>query len=806
MPPYNFTEEEMAQLDDEELKFLLSQENPATSAQDSSTPSMLSSLPIIGPAADSIYRMATNPNLFNDEARTAEYYQKYGPDGASGLGEILGTEFKSALTQTVPEAASMAAWMLAPELKMLTPVAGLAADYASRYGLDKLGLWDSQAGRGDAGEDYRSLNPLRNPAMQAALPPIAAEGIDALRNTEVGWLRKVMTPLGMNPVSPANRVKAANEIFDVAQSENAIPMAFGNSSVMAKGARGQGIRDPLIDSEGFAQRAGLFEGRRNMVTDPASPEFGKMAPLGEGELPLTKGTEVHSALQRDLPIIREQRDVAISAYDTAWKQAQQGSGKIEMPIVSGESLRQSPVDLRLPDGRVAKVPLEEALQAQISAYRASGVSNSVVQGMEAGLKAIPERGLAVNASPAKIQQNISIIDDKIKALGGYDSGTPEFEFATGQIETLRKVRTAWSDELNRLLGGMSEVFKDKGLPTSDLVARANETIHNLIPWESSLGKFKLERDIAASTLMPGAQRPTLNADQNPLNMMNSGSAASISSRVLGDVVNSPAAAATEKMALIGDQNNAALSTAQEIFRLRSQGAPDKVPMPGAVTRTLERGSPLLAATNPGMVDLPSLIEDARAQMPERSPIQQPSMLQIDMSPPAPVQREGFVIPRNIDNTDPQGISNLIVGYVEPERVMPLLGQFKRVVASGDKKQVAQFLGALSEQYPDLPFATGAVTGLPSEFDIGDGKTRLFSPLDMAKWEEQIDKSPLREDEKAQRVMALRKDGVVIPFSQKVITFGSQPAGEASSRPMEYLKRTYQFNNRTPSPFGSQRAE
>lgn len=187
----------------------------------------------------------------------------------------------------------------------------------------------------------------------------------------------------------------------------------------------------------------------------------------------------------------------------------------------------------------------------------------------------------------------------------------------------------------------------------------------------------------------------------------------------------------------------------------------------------------------------------------------PDALSVNLVPPAPTEvNMDFTVPRSLSVIDPQGVANMFPMFVAPQDIQPLMLQWKSVTASGDKTQMASFLGALSAKYPDFPFQRGAVTGLPSEFDIGDGKARLFSPLDVAQWETQIDKSPLSEDEKALRVMSLRKDGLVIPFSQKANNLDEQLAEmpEGESLATRYLYQTHTFKPRQKNLFGTRRVE
>ncbi len=162
-----------------------------------------------------------------------------------------------------------------------------------------------------------------------------------------------------------------------------------------------------------------------------------------------------------------------------------------------------------------------------------------------------------------------------------------------------------------------------------------------------------------------------------------------------------------------------------------------------------------------------LVPDAGGQeRPSMSKVMTPKPLTPNLIPVSGTPKEGFALPRNLSAIEPQGLANLIPMYVAPQDAQPLLSQWMRVSASGDRNQMAQFLGAFTEKYPDFPFQRGEITGYASEFDIGDGKPRLFSPTDKQRWEQEIDKSPLSVSEKALRVVGLRKDGLIVPMNVK----------------------------------------
>lgn len=179
-------------------------------------------------------------------------------------------------------------------------------------------------------------------------------------------------------------------------------------------------------------------------------------------------------------------------------------------------------------------------------------------------------------------------------------------------------------------------------------------------------------------------------------------------------------------------------------------------------------------------------------------------------------REGFTFPRVVNDSPEwkQTVNLMLNGFMPPEQAGPLMLQWNKLAASGNREQMAQFLGLVTEQFPDFPFQIGGVTGLPSEFDIGDGLVRLFSDADKAKWEEKVNNSDLSTDEKAIRVRMLRQSGQVVPFDLKIRDRTPQAAPVMSERDsavmrtpaMNEMLRYHRFAKRISSPLGSRRAE
>ncbi len=182
-------------------------------------------------------------------------------------------------------------------------------------------------------------------------------------------------------------------------------------------------------------------------------------------------------------------------------------------------------------------------------------------------------------------------------------------------------------------------------------------------------------------------------------------------------------------------------------------------------------------------------------------------IKVSINPVLPEPKQGFQLPRNLSALDPQGVANMIGVMMPPQLAEPLLIQWRKVSQGGTKEQQAEFIGLLVDRYPDFPIQRGPITGLNSEFDIGDGQMRLFSFNDKVKWEDQINNSPLETDEKAQRVLSLRKSGVVVPNNVKLAP-QRNPAEVVTpqNRAMDHLMKTHQFSPREDTGMGSRRME
>jgi hypothetical protein len=165
-------------------------------------------------------------------------------------------------------------------------------------------------------------------------------------------------------------------------------------------------------------------------------------------------------------------------------------------------------------------------------------------------------------------------------------------------------------------------------------------------------------------------------------------------------------------------------------------------------------------------------------------------------------KQGFTIPRNLAAIDIDAMANLIAHKAPVEAAVPLIQQLRRIQAGGDKRELAEYLTTVIGFMPDLPLQVGAVTGLKTEFDLGDGVARLFGEEDKMKYEKQIDSSNLDAIEKALRVQRVRTTGQVHRFDETLNT--SRDAKVSTG--IDHAKKTHQFAPRVPTPMGSRKVQ
>lgn len=159
------------------------------------------------------------------------------------------------------------------------------------------------------------------------------------------------------------------------------------------------------------------------------------------------------------------------------------------------------------------------------------------------------------------------------------------------------------------------------------------------------------------------------------------------------------------------------------------------------------------------------------------------------------------IPRNLNAIDAAAVEALLPAYVESYNAQPLAIQFKRLVAEGDKSRIADFLGQIATKYPDFPLQRGQVTGLSSEFDLGDGTARLASDIDKMEYERRVNVSDLSAVEKARRIKDVREKGMVHKLDMALVQSPAPRVSKSPSSPMGY-----QYSARVQTENGSRKVE
>lgn len=142
-----------------------------------------------------------------------------------------------------------------------------------------------------------------------------------------------------------------------------------------------------------------------------------------------------------------------------------------------------------------------------------------------------------------------------------------------------------------------------------------------------------------------------------------------------------------------------------------------------------------------------------------------------------------MFPRSIGNLDPQTVEAAIVAAIpDPLTGQPLIDQYKKIYASGDKAQMGQFIGLLASQHPNIPFQKGPVTGLPSEIVMENGRSQLFLDADRQRWQQALESSNLEPAEKALRTHDLMLHGYVYPMQDKLMIPPARPGVRTPTSP------------------------
>jgi hypothetical protein len=143
----------------------------------------------------------------------------------------------------------------------------------------------------------------------------------------------------------------------------------------------------------------------------------------------------------------------------------------------------------------------------------------------------------------------------------------------------------------------------------------------------------------------------------------------------------------------------------------------------------------------------------------------------------------------IDQTPPEYKNGILAALGGPVDGPALVHQSMNIK---QPEQKAKFWTQISRQFPEFPFASG-MTGLPSEFDAGNGP-KLYDPLDVKTWANNIANTNLREDVKAQLVSALFRDGTLYPLDKagSLVSLSPQsqlPDGSLASDMLDTVRRS-----------------
>lgn len=168
-------------------------------------------------------------------------------------------------------------------------------------------------------------------------------------------------------------------------------------------------------------------------------------------------------------------------------------------------------------------------------------------------------------------------------------------------------------------------------------------------------------------------------------------------------------------------------------------------------------------------------------------------------------KEGFTIPRNLSQIDMNSLAMFVAAYAPPEQAGPLIMQARRLQMTGDKMQLGQYITQVARALPNIPLQVGVVTGLSSEFDLGDGVARLLDPTDRAEWERRIEASNLDSINKAVRIKNLHSNFQAHRMDEQ-LNPSLLPQPDPVSIGMKRVMETHKFSPRAPTPLGSRKIE
>lgn len=572
-----------------------------------------------------------------------------------------------------------------------------------------------------------------------------------------------------------------------------------------KTAQGQAVRDAITSGEDVIQQSDLFNGGTRFETDPVSGagRF-KSEP---GVEPINSITGANQMLDEQIPKIQVARDTAVKSYNDAYATLKQSNPEAQLGV-SMDDVFSAPI--QLPDGSAGPI-LSDFLTTLISnknrtatSIAESDAANALMNGLTNDFR----RARNGTFSPSEAMASIANLDNEISRLGGYEAGTPDHQIAQATLPILRQVRASWKNAFNNSLTRIEQagVGKNMNLPPANFVQRLDDSMHTLIPVKEEMNTFsgEITRALGSTNIPTKVDDPF--ADEFRAFLSRRGLIGK-GIDYIGDIFGGREAGRTARFRnFILDKDKTAFSQPNEMFDLRSNPPTPPMASPGMMG-----ASRAIAGTAAAVNAAAPMIQSTVAKAEEYAPAQE--LLPPGASSPAAQVhnynqgKPNAFLPRNLNALDPQGIALLIDSYAPPEQAQPLLIQWKRLVASGQKKEMAKFLTAMTDvnAFPDMPIHPGAVTGLASEFDLGDGVARLFSDIDKMKWEEEIENSTLTTDEKALRVSRLRQYGEAVPFNIKLNAVVNPNLTVADKVKLNVIN-SHNFTPRTNTATGSRKVE
>lgn len=701
---------------------------------------------------------------------------------APGLRKSLGTAMEMA-GAAIPYAAAG------------TNPLGAAASYLGMPALSTLGGFLGERGAIGAG-----LRPPKDFMSSVSELPLEF-GANAVLNAPFATAERMAGPGVFGGNTRAYNREITN--YEMSQVPGRATESFTRAS--PKTDAGAFERGQVKDVEPILESTGLFSGNREFDINPESPTVGTFMPSARTDSNAIQSvTQAHGILNEQIPQIRVARDTLVKSYDDAYGALKQASPEQEIGITFDDVFN-SPT--MLPDGS-AGPNLNEALGNIVANRDASEISRAAAVSSLDLIESLKKDFQMGSVSPGKAIAQISNLDNRISTLGGYERGTPEAQAAAIELPILQSVRSAWKNAFNTSLGRIEQVAsgKNMNLPAASAVQKLDDAMHAFIPANKQFQQFTDELSRASGT----TNIPIKSEDPQSLVFGSDFTRRGAMNRfgdMIGSLFTNPENQVSKFNSNLLRKDREAFSQVGNMFSTRQGPAP----IPPSASPGMMGASRVIAGTVQAVNAAAPVLQAAIAKSEEYVPAQE-LLPPGATSPAAQVHnynqgKPNAFLPRNLNALDPQGIAMLIDGYAPPEQAQPLLIQWKRIVASGQKKEMAKFLSALTDvsAFPDMPIQAGAVTGLASEFDLGDGVARLFSDIDKMKWEEEIENSTLTTDEKALRISRLRQYGEAVPFNIKLNAVVNPNLTVADKVKINVIN-SHNFTPRTNTSTGSRKVE